>query len=726
MNKFCGNCGTALEKNSKFCGECGTNIETAENSVIENKPNLKSKKNIYAISAVCLVIICVVIGLVYNLRNTAYNEPYESAAGQRRGITDDLLELETEQTPLTQNITENNYIYSGAETSPELIKDNIITIIYEADGVVPSATEFAAVIEIIRSRLYLLNYNEATVNSGGNNQIIVEIPGASDPESIVEMLGMSAVLEFRDAYGNVVLDGNDIADASTMFGDAGKGYSEYFISLRLRPAAVSKFAAATRDAAARAATGKNYISIYLDETEISAPRVSEEINSDSAIITGEYDKANADYMSEIITAGQIPFALRVVEIKSTNENIEKDMVFINTLSEALDKLPENITKEELARVKVLYIDGNYYPEWGYIAKGFSLRLGYNDAAQSLKNSMENEDFTDDDFENRFVQVFSEADIKDFSYLAYFPNLEFIRLYYQPNLRDISFFENMNSLIEVNLQFIANVQDFSPLGGLTSMQSLTVTNSNLQNTDVFKNLMNLKTLSLNNNLIEDITPLQNLSKLKKLYLNSNKINDVSVLTNFTSLETLYLNGNNIENAAVLSRLTNLTELNISETEVKNLSDIAGLTKLELLAAEKLQIENISPIASLKSLETLLLSGNGISDLTPLSGLTSLENLILNENYITDISPLEPLGGSMKNLSLAYNEISDVSILAAFELLETLYLDNNKIEDFLPLSALEELGMVQISGYETQYGGGEYEWDWDEWDWDAFEFEDEDEF
>ena len=98
------------------------------------------------------------------------------------------------------------------------------SILYKPDGDIRVTSEqLAGAVEMIRSRLDLLNYTEATVTGSGDNHILVEIPGISDPEEAVSMLGASAVLEFRDAYGNVVLDGNDIADASTMFGDAGKG-----------------------------------------------------------------------------------------------------------------------------------------------------------------------------------------------------------------------------------------------------------------------------------------------------------------------------------------------------------------------------------------------------------------------------------------------------------------------------------------------------------------------
>ena len=170
----------------------------------------------------------------------------------------------------------------------------------------------------------------------------------------------------------------------------------------------------------------------------------------------------------------------------------KDKVFITTLSAALDKFPAGISQEDLAKVKVLYIDGNYYPEWGYVDEGFNLRIGYDAAAQSLRNSIDDEDFTDDDFDSHFVQAFSEVDITDFSSLAYFPNLEFIRIYYQPALRDIGFFENMNSLADVYLQLV-NVSDFSPLNGKTALKRLTVAGCEIKDTDIFAELTNLDTL-----------------------------------------------------------------------------------------------------------------------------------------------------------------------------------------------------------------------------------------
>jgi len=134
------------------------------------------------------------------------------------------------------------------------------------------------------------------------------------------MLGANAILEFKDADGNLVLDGKDIVTASPDFGDIGSGYNEWFISLRLNAAAVAKWAEATRNASRRP-EGENYIAIFMDGVELMKPRVQHEINSDSCTITGNYDRASAEYWAGIISAGSLPFALRDVQLTATGPEL---------------------------------------------------------------------------------------------------------------------------------------------------------------------------------------------------------------------------------------------------------------------------------------------------------------------------------------------------------------------------------------------------------------------
>ena len=208
-------------------------------------------------------------------------------------------------------------------------------ILYEADmDKAPTAAEINIAVAMIRGRLDMLNYTEATVASSGASQILVEIPGISDPEEAVRMLGANAVLEFRDSDGNIVMDGKDIESASANFGNTGKGYNEYFISLKLKPEAVPKFALATRQAAAKP-SGSNYIAIYLDNSQMMAPRVEHEINDDSCVITGNYDKSQAEYYAGIISAGQLPFALKDVQLTATGPALGEKSIQTSLIAGAI-------------------------------------------------------------------------------------------------------------------------------------------------------------------------------------------------------------------------------------------------------------------------------------------------------------------------------------------------------------------------------------------------------
>ena len=185
-------------------------------------------------------------------------------------------------------------------------------IVYAAEeGANPGDSELDSVENVLRTRLDALGYTEGTVTRAGNNQFVVEIPGESNTDEAVESLGSTAKLEFRNADGEVVLEGGDIVKAEYAYGDpTNAGTSSYYISLKLSDEAVDKFSEATGKAAA-AGTDKNYIAIYLDETEISKPSVSEKLTTSDVVITGNYTKDEAKNQAALISSGKLAFALDV-------------------------------------------------------------------------------------------------------------------------------------------------------------------------------------------------------------------------------------------------------------------------------------------------------------------------------------------------------------------------------------------------------------------------------
>lgn len=187
-------------------------------------------------------------------------------------------------------------------------------IVYEAEkGANPTEDQLASVENVLRTRLDALGYTEGTVTRSGSDRFVVEIPGESNTDDAVAKLGSTAQLEFRNADGDVVLEGNDIVKAEEAYGDpTNSGVAQYYISLKLSEDAVDKFSEATGKAAA-AGSDKNYIAIYLDETEISKPSVSEKLTTSDVVITGRYTKDEARDMAALISSGKLAFSLDVAQ-----------------------------------------------------------------------------------------------------------------------------------------------------------------------------------------------------------------------------------------------------------------------------------------------------------------------------------------------------------------------------------------------------------------------------
>ena len=166
--------------------------------------------------------------------------------------------------------------------------------------------------EIISTRLLYNNITDSEIYVDySNKQVIVRFPWKADeedfdPSAAVKELGEMAVLTFRagngDKNGKIILQGNkDIAGAQV-------GYDEqngYIVSLELTNDGKTKFAAGTKE------NLKGYISIYMDDELIRAPKVESVITDGNAMITGMSSYEDAEDLANKINAGSLPFALTV-------------------------------------------------------------------------------------------------------------------------------------------------------------------------------------------------------------------------------------------------------------------------------------------------------------------------------------------------------------------------------------------------------------------------------
>lgn len=197
----------------------------------------------------------------------------------------------------------------GIRQGLDLVGGSAIT--YEAQTETATDSEMETVTNVLRKRLDTLGYSEATVTRQGEKKVRVEIPAIQNPEEAVQTLGQTAKLTFRDADGNVVLDGTDVDSATPQFGRTSEtGSDQHYVQLKLKDSGVEKFAKATAAAAART-DGKNYISIMLDEKEISNPTVSQTINSKDCIISGGFtSRSETHELASLINSGNLPFSIK--------------------------------------------------------------------------------------------------------------------------------------------------------------------------------------------------------------------------------------------------------------------------------------------------------------------------------------------------------------------------------------------------------------------------------
>ena len=168
---------------------------------------------------------------------------------------------------------------------------------------------------IIEQRLVGLNITDSEVYVDyTKKRIMVSFPWQAgeedfDPESAVAELGETAMLTFRkgqEQTGEQVLTGKDVKKASAVQSkDKTSGASTYAVSLQLNDSGKKAFADATTELSA----SRGQISIWMDETCITAPNVNEPITDGSCEITGNFTWEQANSLANKINAGALPFKL---------------------------------------------------------------------------------------------------------------------------------------------------------------------------------------------------------------------------------------------------------------------------------------------------------------------------------------------------------------------------------------------------------------------------------
>ncbi|WP_196591073.1 protein translocase subunit SecD [Pectinatus frisingensis] len=170
------------------------------------------------------------------------------------------------------------------------------------------------VVKIMENRVNAMGLTEPVIQREGQNRIIVELPGVKDPDKAIDVLGKTAMLEFKDEDGNVGLTGTDLKDAREETDQQGQN----LVSLEFSDEGAKKFADLTAENVGRT------IAIVLDGNVLTAPNVKEPITGGKAVITGNRSIEEAHNLALLLRSGALPVKVQVVETRTVGPTLGQD------------------------------------------------------------------------------------------------------------------------------------------------------------------------------------------------------------------------------------------------------------------------------------------------------------------------------------------------------------------------------------------------------------------
>lgn len=252
--------------------------------------------------------------------------------------------------PLSQNqVGAVNPVLGGGVQEVTLDRDGAtFTLALTEQGIeIQKRDAISRAMEVIRKRVDPDGTKEITLQPQGSDRIILEVPGASDPDEIINLVGKTAKLSFHDvvtglspddiASGRlrprqkslplsqggaivinerVIVSGDDLTDARPSYDQGGQPVVQFTFNL----SGAKRFGSHTANNVGRP------FAIVLDEVVISAPTINSPILGGSGIITGVGDLAEVNELATLLKAGALPVDLTVLARRTIGPGVGADNI----------------------------------------------------------------------------------------------------------------------------------------------------------------------------------------------------------------------------------------------------------------------------------------------------------------------------------------------------------------------------------------------------------------
>ena len=253
-----------------------------------------------------------------------------------------------------------------------------LTIQLQTSEEIPTIDErvMEGVLKIVENRVNALGVSESVVQSLGQDQILVQLPGVNDPEQAERVLGGTAQLDFREQlqgteqqlgieyqvqrqllveqellknsedqeaiekklksigktnqaiaqlFKEPTIKGQDLKDAIAE--PEAPGSNNWNVALRFTSEGGQKFAELTKNLAG---TGRS-IGIFLDNKLLSAPTVGVEfaetgITGGNAVIQGRFTAQEANDLAVQLRGGALPVSVEIVENRTVGATLGRESI----------------------------------------------------------------------------------------------------------------------------------------------------------------------------------------------------------------------------------------------------------------------------------------------------------------------------------------------------------------------------------------------------------------
>src|ERR1700741_797905 len=209
-------------------------------------------------------------------------------------------------------------------------------------------------LETIRNRIDQFGVSEPTIVREGQQEILIQLPGIQDPERAKEIIGKTALLEFKlvddnansDDAGRNPQPGDEVLyarDGKTPYVVQTRALmtGEYIVDARVRPSQqlqgpyvelILNARGARLFEQITAANVKRRLAIVLDNRVYSAPVIQERIGGGRASITGSFDIKEARDLAIILRAGALPAPVEIAEERTVGPSLGSDSIHQGVVS----------------------------------------------------------------------------------------------------------------------------------------------------------------------------------------------------------------------------------------------------------------------------------------------------------------------------------------------------------------------------------------------------------